>query len=179
MSETGASDDLRSRIHRLERELIDLRRSLDTGSEPLPTVAFDALELFVGDGRYLLPVEVVHEVLQAILPQALPDSPPWVMGTFQYGSIVMPMIDLGQRLTGRETVVELEHAVVLVRSPRWAGLHVDAAGEVLRVDPRRLAPPVPGIPQAPFVVGTLADERGDGLHLLSPERLAREFVLAE
>lgn len=172
-------DDLRERIHRLEKELLELRRSLDTGPEPLPAAAFDALELRIGDGRYLLPVHVVHEVLQAILPQPLPDSPPWVMGTFQYGGLVVPLVDLGHRLTGRETVVELEHAMVLVRSPRWAGLHVDAVGEVLRVEPRSLAPPTPGIPQAPFILGTLPDEHGDGLHLLSPERLAREFVLGD
>lgn len=171
------SASIQSRIHELERQLIQLRREMEPAAEAVPAQPFDALELIVDDQSYLLPVAPVREVLPALWPTRLPDAPVWVRGTFRYGEVVVPLVDLRMRLHGERRDIALDDVIVLVETPKWLGLLADGIRQISRVSPERLAPPSPGIPQAPFLLATLSDDDGHSAHLLSTARLGREFLV--
>jgi len=164
------------RIRQLERELLQLRRDLGRETEPLPRRAFDALEVRVGSGWYAVPMSCVREVLQMLWCEPVAEAPPWMLGTFRYAGDVVPVVDLRQRLEGTKGGCEPSMVLVLVEAPSLVGLAVDAVGELRHVAPAAVAPPREGIPQAPYMLGSLADGERQ-VRLLSPTRITRELIL--
>ena len=65
--------------------------------------------------------------------------------------------------------------VVVVDKPAWIGLVVEAVGDVASFDARSLSPPHPGVPQAPFLIGTLPGAGGEAVHLVSVAGLTGEL----
>ncbi|MCZ7680726.1 MAG: chemotaxis protein CheW [Sandaracinaceae bacterium] len=171
------SEALVSRIAELERRVVELRRELSPPAAMLPDRPAHYLEVCVGEVVYLVPVEPIREVLPAMWPAPLPDAPEWVRGTFRYGDVVVPLVDMGVRLHGLRRELALSDVVVLLESPAWMGLLASAVGRVLHVTPDELAPPSPGIPQAPFLCGTRSGEHGEIAHLVAVTLLGREVLL--
>jgi chemotaxis signal transduction protein len=162
-------------IQGLESELAELWKKLSDPRYRLREERLSAVELIAGGSRYLVAIEAVREVIQMLLPQPLADAPPWVLGTFQYGQQTVPLIDLKRRMGGGATEVDPDLVVVVLDSPTWLGLVVDAVGEVMSLDVRTLSAPHAGIPQAPFLIGTLPGDGGEAIHLLSVTGLTREL----
>lgn len=169
--------NLRQRILRLERQVLELRKHLQEGREPLGEEHFKALEIRVGSAWYALQLSRIHEVVAMLWPEPTPESPDWVLGTFLYGDEVVTLVDLQRRLDGKPTELGPSLSIVLVHdgTGRLAGFAVEEIRQIFDVEPRDVSVPSPDIPQAPYVLGTL---RRDGriLHLLSTERLSREPV---
>jgi chemotaxis signal transduction protein len=170
--------NLHQRILRLERQVLELRKHLQEGREPLGEEHFKALEIRVGSAWYALQLSRIHEVVAMLRPEPLPESPDWVLGKFLYGDEVVTLVDLQRRLDGKSTELEASLSIVLVHDGggQLAGFAVEEIRQIFDVEPRDVSVPSPDIPQAPFVLGTL---RRDGriLHLLSTERLSGEPVL--
>ena len=164
------------RIRQLERELLQLRRDVAGDSEALPTQSFDVLELKAGSAWYAVPIAAVREVLQMLWCEPVAEAPPWVMGTFSNGADVVPVVDLRQRLEGTRSECDPGMALVVVEAPALVGLAVQEVGELRRVDPKAVVPPRQGIPQAPFLLGSIADGERQ-LRLLSTTRISSELVL--
>jgi chemotaxis signal transduction protein len=163
------------RIRDLERQLLQLRRDVRRDAEPLPLRPFDVLELRVGAAWYAVPMSAVREVLQMLWCEPVAEAPPWVLGSFRYAGEVVPVVDLKQRLEGVRSECDPGMALVLVESPSLVGLGVDAVGELRRVEPAAVTPPREGIPQAPYLLGSLGDADRQ-LHLLSATRMTRELI---
>ena len=172
----SAVEHLEDRIERLQRELTELQREIRAQRPELPAEPFDALVVRIMGERYLVPVAPIREVVPIVWPTPLADGPAWVLGTFRFGPEIVPMIDVAARLLRRTTPLDAALSLVVVDHPRWLGLLIESAAEVVRVDPARIAPPTPGISQAAFVLGTLVGERGESAGLLSIELLGREVV---
>ncbi len=171
-------DELQARLQGIERELLGLKRLLTDDSKELPAAAFHALELRIDEQSFLLPVEPIREVVQAVWPSPLPESPPWVRGTFRYGPLLLPMIDLGRRLIGRETQLSPNLTLIILEKPKRVGLLAPIPEGVVEIPVGVLSSPDPEISQSPWLVGTICSHSERGAHLLSVERLGREFVLA-
>lgn len=177
LSGDTTGEDLRERLRRVERQLFDLRRVLSRDRETLPADPLQALEIPIEEQRYLLPIDAIREVVPVVWPSELPDAPPWVRGSFRYGPLLLPMIDLRHRLLGRATPLTPELTLIILQRPKWVGLLAPLPSDVLLVDPDELVPPDPEIPQSPWILGSMPSHEKSGAHLLSVERLGREYVL--
>lgn len=158
--------ELDARIGRLEKELAALRRR-----RWLRGVSGDALEIVVAGEPHLLPIGSIRELVPIVWPTPLPEAPAWVMGTFRYGEQIATMLDLGHRLSGRPTPLRADLAMVVLDRPDWVGVIVERVGELVPIDTAKVVPTAPGVAQAPFLLGTLAER---GTRILFPEILARE-----
>lgn len=176
-SSDTTDEDLRERLRLVERQLFDLRRVLSRDRAALPTAPLMALEIPIEQQRYLLPIDAIREVVPVVWPSELPDAPPWVRGSFRYGPLLLPMIDLRHRLLGRATALSPELTLIILQRPKWVGLLVPLPSDVILVDPDALVPPDPEIPQSPWILGSMPNHEKSGAHLLSVERLGREYVL--
>lgn len=164
---------IRDRIRALEAELSSLRRLV--GPTAAPSVRFAALHLRAGDRDLLVPVTHVAEVLQMVHVTSMVDSPPFVLGSFRFGPLTVPLVDLGARLTMQAPTQRPTDVIVLLDAPRWLGLAVTEAQDVVWIDPERLEPPPEGFPIAPFITATYAAEPSGSWPLLSIELLGREL----
>lgn len=174
--ERAAVGSIEDRVRELERELLALRRELQPPPEVLPAESFDVLEVCVDDQRYLIEVVAVREVLPALMPTPLPEAPDWVRGTFRFGRVAVPMVDLRLRLHGEDRAIDTTDVVVLLERDGMRGLLVSDVLDVFRVEPCHLAPPAPGISQAALLVASLSRPDAPTAHLLSTARLGREFM---
>jgi len=165
------------RLEQVERELLDLRRLLSRDDLVAPSEPFEALVLQIDDQRYLLPVDNVREVVAVVWPAEVPEAPAWVRGAFRYGTRLLAMIDLRHRLFGRPTPLTDELTLLIVEQPKWVGILTPLPVDVVRVDPTELLAPDPEIPQSPWILASLPHHQASGAHLLSMERLGREYVL--
>lgn len=173
-SEDWCSGDLGRRLERLEHleaEVLELRRALLPPRSEIPSQPVSCLEVRVGEGQYLLPVEAVREVLPLVWPRPLPETPPWVRGTFRLEAAIVPLVDLLYRFTRVPSPLHPQFRIVLVETPRPLGLLVDEVGEVSTVLPGDLAPPPSGLSQAPFLSATHAGEGGTTRYLVALDRL--------
>jgi len=169
-------EQLEDRIERLQRDLSELQREIRARRPALPEAPFDALSVRVAGEAYVLPIAPVRGVVPIVWPTPIADAPSWVLGTCQFGPELVPIIDVAARLLGRATKLRADLSLVLVDQPRWLGLMVDAADDVVSVDPASIAPPTPGISQAAFVLGTWIGAQGESAGVLSLELLGREVV---
>jgi purine-binding chemotaxis protein CheW len=98
----------------------------------------DALHLLcrVGDATYALPAREVVELESYAGATAVPGTAPWVDGLVQIRGRVVPAVDLRARLGLPRAPRSLDTRIVVVElGDRVVGLVVDAAREVVRIDP--------------------------------------------
>jgi chemotaxis signal transduction protein len=163
------------RIRELESELAAQWRKLGAVPPTAPEVLLQALEITVSDQCYLLPAELIREVVRIAEPQPLADAPDWVMGTLPYGSETVVLIDLAHRLDRSRTELSPDLFVIITDQPRWLGLVASGVGQVVEIDPGSLTTPGPEIPFALFLLGLHRGEDGEESYLLSVEKLGREL----
>lgn len=172
MSDRAEPGAILERIRDLEVALASCRIELGRLAGPGGGAHISFLEVTPGDGRYLVPVADVREVVPAAAPAPLAGSPPWVMGTIPYGSRTVPVVDLRLRLGGAATTLSPDHLIVVLDSPAWLGLLVTGVGRVLEVHSEELTSPPPDVPSARFLIAAHRLEDGDTLLALSAARLA-------
>lgn len=163
------------RIRQLEADLADSWRGLREPQGEIQSIGIRVLEVTAGGVECLVPVSAIREVVRVVWPQPLAESPPWIMGTFQYGKQTVPLVDLALRLVGEVTTITQDLLIVVVESPLWLGLLVNRAGRVIKVDPATMSSPGPETPHAVFVTGVFSDSEHSARLLLSPPTLGREI----
>lgn len=171
--------DLRARLHRLEADLLAVRREIAGETEPLPVAPFDTLEVRVGPLWCAVPTAPIHEVIQMIGYQPVPDAPEWVLGSLRYGRKIVPLIDLERRLLQQPTRIHPSLVIAIAGRENLKGFVVSEIGDIRRVAPEEIAPPAQGISHASFLVGTIADAKRNSILLLSLDRLSREYIFDE
>ncbi|MFO7566810.1 MAG: chemotaxis protein CheW [Enhygromyxa sp.] len=169
---------LEQRLELLTREILQLKSLLRAEPEPLPDTDYDALTVEIAAEQYAIPVAVITEVVELVWPDPLPDTPAWILGSIHYADEQVPIVDVRQRLLGEATAWSLSTKLVLVEHGALRALVVDSAGDLVRVAVERVTRPPADIPQSPFLLGSLRPEEGRTLHLLSLERISREFAAA-
>ena len=95
----------------------------------------------VGKENFGVPIGIVHEIVPMMDITAVPDSPSYVEGVINLRGRIIPVIDLRKRFG--ETVVPHRRNRIMVTEldGHRVGLVVDAANEVLKIDPELSEPP--------------------------------------
>lgn len=150
-------------------EISALRRVLEP-ARSLPTRAFDALEVAVGDAQWLVPIAAIREVLPRMALAPIPDAPRWIAGAFSYAGRAVAVVDLADRLFRRVTPLRADGFVLFVERPAWAGLLIDAVGRIVTVDPADLRAPIAGLPASTLLLAT-ATIGGVPMSLLSLDHI--------
>jgi purine-binding chemotaxis protein CheW len=89
----------------------------------------------VGSADYVVPAAQVLHLESFHSATHVPGAPPYVAGLVQVRGRVVPVVDLRKRFGLPATEHELAHRIVVVQvGNRIAGLLVDAAREVIRLD---------------------------------------------
>lgn len=96
----------------------------------------------VAEASYVLPAaDVVHMDAYEGATK-VPGAPPWVAGLVQIRGRILPVVDLRARFgVGAVEAALGARVVVVATGERQVGLLVDAAREVVRIDPASFAPP--------------------------------------
>lgn len=176
MTVSRNTEDIRKRIHSIERELFELRCQLDGHVMELSSGQIEALEISVGGAVYAINLEPVREVIPILRCDPVQEAPDWILGTFQYGDEIVPVVDANFRLNGERTVLRPTLKIVLVEALHLTGLVVSDIGDVFTFHREQVVPTPTGIPQADFLIGALPKAEGVSVFLLSVESLTREVV---
>lgn len=120
----------------------------------------------LGVDRYALPASEVSEVLPLQRLKQLPEAPAWVAGLLAYRGVMVPVLDLCQRVLGRPARVCTSTRLVLVRhsevfAGRPLGLVLEQASRVDRL-PIEDAQPI-GLADQPSYLGTVQEAVPHGL----------------
>lgn len=102
-----------------------------------------AVTFRVGADTFGADILCVERVLRYAPPTAVPNLPDWVEGLLDYGSRVVPVIDLRRRF-GLDAAARAEtgrRIIVFSVGDEWVGAIVDAVLEVVTLEPSHLSPP--------------------------------------
>ncbi|MEM9021484.1 MAG: chemotaxis protein CheW [Planctomycetota bacterium] len=146
------------------------------GQAPLQLVGMTA-----GGRKYALPIIVVQEINRTMPIEKTPDTPDFTEGVVNLRGQMIPVVDLGKRLSATPNQTFSGSRIVFVELPyeqpnTVVGLAVEKVCRVLRLDPAAVEPNGESA-QHPAVdgVGRLGEEV---LLLLSPNRLFAAEELA-
>jgi chemotaxis signal transduction protein len=107
--------ELMTRLVRLERELLFVRRKLKDREIPssLPQGSFQAVRVRVGVGEYAIPSICVRQIIRYAPPAPLKLAPCAVKGVLSIGGGPIVVVDLGERLGYGATPLDRETALVI------------------------------------------------------------------
>lgn len=177
MTTSRNTEEIRERIHSIERELFELRCRLDSHAMELSSDSFEILEISVADTWYAINLESVREVIPMLRCDPLQEAPDWLLGTFQYGDGIVPVVDTNYRLNGERTILRPTLKIVLVDALHLTGLVVSSTGDIFTIHADQVVPASSEVPQADYLLGALPKEEGTSIFLLSVESLTREVVV--
>ncbi|HEY1815493.1 MAG TPA: chemotaxis protein CheW [Kofleriaceae bacterium] len=96
----------------------------------------------VGDADYVVPAAQVLHLESYTAATPVPGAPDFVAGIVQVRGRLVPIVDLRKRFGLAPVEHTLDHRIVVVQvGERVAGLLVDSAREVLKLDQDAYAPP--------------------------------------
>ena len=145
----------------------------------------------LGPDRYALDANEIVEVLPRVTLKALPSTPPWVAGVFDYRGQMVPVIDLAALALGRPATDHVSTRTILITypadeghglaQPQILGVIAEHANRTLRRDAADFHASGVQTPDAPYL-GPVATD-ADGLlqwirvpGLLPPEVRASLFA---
>jgi purine-binding chemotaxis protein CheW len=96
----------------------------------------------VGKSEYALPASDVLQMESYTSATPVPGSKPWVAGIIQVRGRIVPVVDVRMRfgLPPQDRTVD-SRVVVATHGERAVALLVDAAREVLKLEPEKMQPP--------------------------------------
>ncbi len=140
-----ADKQLARRLHALEDELRELRRSIGQGqqhSSNLPSPPFQALRVMVDDDVYGIPVGSVLEIVRYVALTRVTDVPDVVVGAVNVRGEVYAVLDARRRFGYVAKPPTTKTTIVLVSAgPRAAGVIVDYVSDVVTVTAESLREP--------------------------------------
>ena len=95
----------------------------------------------VGRENFGVPIQIVHEIVPLMEVTVVPDSPVYIEGVINLRGRIIPIVDLRKRFGETPAPTRRNRIVVAELNDRLVGLVVDAANEVLKVDPEQIEPP--------------------------------------
>lgn len=98
----------------------------------------------LGGDLFAAAIEVVERVLRYQAPRAVPNLPDWIGGVIEYGSRIVPVVDLRRRFEMPPSPITPQmRLLVLSAAGEWAAVLVDAVMDVRTVQSGELVPPPP------------------------------------
>lgn len=95
----------------------------------------------VGKENFGVPIDIVHEIVPMTEITAVPDSPAYVEGVINLRGRIIPVVDLRKRFGEAVQPNRRNRIMVAELDAHRVGLVVDAANEVLKIDPELIEPP--------------------------------------
>ena len=95
----------------------------------------------VGKENFGVPISAVHEIVRMMEITEIPDSPSHIEGVINLRGKIIPVIDLRKRFAEPIQPNRRNRIVVAELDGHLVGLVVDAANEVLKVNPELIEPP--------------------------------------
>jgi chemotaxis-related protein WspB len=145
----------------------------------------------LGPDRYALDANEIVEVLPRVALKALPSTPAWVAGVFDYRGQMVPVIDLPALALGRPATDHMSTRTILITypadegsgtaRPHVLGVIAEHANRTLRRDAADFHPSGIDTPDAPYLgpIATDADGLLQWIHvpgLLPPDVRASLFA---
>jgi len=136
----------------------------------------------IGDRRLGIDIMAIREIRAWSPATPLPNSPPHVRGVVNLRGVVLPVLDLSQRLGWGATEPSGRHVIIVVRiGEQLQGIIVDAVSDIVTLGPDQLQP-VPDVGQtqsAAFLDG-IATIDGRLIMILGLDRITEpQAALAE
>ena len=128
------------------------------------------LHVVIGGGAFAFPLAAVTEVVPYAPPRRLPGQPAEAGVTMLRGE-ALPTLDAAARMR-LEGDAGAGRIVVLATREGPCAVVVSDTGEIVEVDPGRLAPPPAGAGASEYVLA-LVEVAGELVAVLDPERLCR------
>jgi purine-binding chemotaxis protein CheW len=94
-----------------------------------------------GDQAYATDVAAVREILRIPRIYTLPKVPSFVKGVIDLRGVVMPVLDLKERLGMGPVDLKKGRVIVVVPGNKPLGILVDTVVEVFRTSPKAILPP--------------------------------------
>ena len=114
----------------------------------------------------------VQEVLRMVAPRTLPGAAPRAIGMLDLRGETFPMLDLETRLPAGAAPPGVEHALVVLRTPRTSvALVVTAIDEIGELAPGSFRASAALLPRGVPVAGIAHTEAGDRLPILDADAL--------
>ena len=95
----------------------------------------------VGKEDFGVPIGIVHEIVPMMEITAVPDSPTYIEGVINLRGRIIPVVDLRKRFAEAVVPNRRNRIMVAELDGHRVGLVVDAANEVLKIDPELIEPP--------------------------------------
>jgi purine-binding chemotaxis protein CheW len=133
-----------------DQEFWDYAQSLATQQNAPPTSSEDALECQTEQGRYLLPLRALREVVSPPHKLTLlPLCPPWMLGITAWRGHIIPVVDLASYFTTHQTneLDTTQHThpssnsmlLILDDTNARLGIQLAAVGSIITLEQRQLA----------------------------------------
>jgi purine-binding chemotaxis protein CheW len=127
----------------------------------------------IGDRRLGADVMAIREIRAWSPATPLPNAPSHVRGVVNLRGVVLPVLDLSQRLGWGETEPSGRHVIIVMRvAEQLQGIIVDAVSDIVTLNPSEIQP-VPDVGQsaaAAFLEG-IATIDGKLIMILGLERI--------
>jgi purine-binding chemotaxis protein CheW len=135
----------------------------------------------IGDRRLGIDIMAIREIRAWSPATPIPNAPSHVRGVVNLRGVVLPVLDLSQRLGWGATEPTGRHVIIVVRvGEQLQGIIVDAVSDIVTVGPDQLQP-VPDVGQtraAAFLDG-IATIDGRLIMILGLDRITEQAGLAE
>ena len=135
----------------------------------------------IGDRRLGIDIMAIREIRAWSPTTPIPNAPSHVRGVVNLRGVVLPVLDLSQRLGWGATEPTGRHVIIVVRvGEQLQGIIVDAVSDIVTVGPDQLQP-VPDVGQtraAAFLDG-IATIDGRLIMILGLDRITEQAGLAE
>ena len=95
----------------------------------------------VGKEHFGVPISIVHEIVRMMDITAVPDSPSHIEGVINLRGKIIPVVDLRKRFAEPIQPDRRNRILVAELKCHLVGLVVDAANEVLKINPDLIEPP--------------------------------------
>jgi purine-binding chemotaxis protein CheW len=95
----------------------------------------------IGKENFGVPIGIVHEIVRMMEITAVPDSPTYIEGVINLRGKIIPVVDLRKRFAEEAVPNRRNRIMVAELDGHQVGLVVDAANEVLKVNPELIEPP--------------------------------------
>lgn len=127
----------------------------------------------IGDRRLGIDIMAIREIRAWSPATPLPNSPPHVRGVVNLRGVVLPVLDLSQRLGWGATEPSGRHVIIVVRiGEQLQGIIVDAVSDIVTLGPDQLQPvPDVGQTQAAAFLDGIATIDGRLIMILGLDRI--------
>jgi len=95
----------------------------------------------VGRENFGVPIGIVHEIVPMMEITAVPDAPVYIEGVINLRGRIIPVVDMRKRFSETVTPHRRNRIMVAELDGHQVGLVVDAANEVLKINPELIEPP--------------------------------------